>query len=58
MKVKIYINDKLYKTETVTGESYNPGFIWPQIQADKDAGLLTTFANPDGTLAIRIEKSK
>lgn len=58
MQVKIFINEKLYKTQTVTGESYNPGFVWPQIQADKEAGLLSTFIGADGKLSIRIEKSK
>ena len=43
MKVQIYINDKLYKTVTVEGETYDPNDFWPQIKADKEAGLLNSF---------------
>ena len=62
MKVKVFINDTLYKTVTLPTESYNPAFVWPQIQADKEAGLLTQFGVPpnfgpeDGKFAVRIEK--
>ena len=45
MKLKIYINDKLYKTVTLPedAETYDPSDYWPQINADKEAGLLDSF---------------
>jgi hypothetical protein len=43
MQIKIFINDKLYKTVTVEGEKYDPNSFWPQIKADKEAGLLNSF---------------
>ena len=43
MQVKIFINNKLYKTVTVEGKTYNPADYWPQMQADRDAGLLNSF---------------
>ena len=43
MQLKIYINDKLYKTVTVETETYDPNDFWPQIKADKEAGLLNSF---------------
>jgi hypothetical protein len=55
MKVKVYINNKLYKTITVEGGSYDPRFIWPEIQADRDSGLLASF-NLEQGLSIRYEK--
>jgi hypothetical protein len=64
MKIKVFINDTLYKTMTLLTESYNPSFVWPQIEADKNAGLLTQFGIPpnfkpeDGKFAVRIEKVK
>ena len=55
MQVNIFINNKLYKTVSVPGEIYNPSDFWPQIQADKESGLLSTF-NVDERLSIRYEK--
>jgi hypothetical protein len=55
MKLKIYINNKLYKTVTLENDSYDPGFIWPQIQADRDSGLLASFDLTKG-LSVRYEK--
>ena len=43
MQIKIYINDKLYKTVTVEGETYDPNDFWQQIKADREAGLLNSF---------------
>ena len=43
MDIKIYINDKLYRSVTVEGEKYNPADYWPQIERDKEAGLLNSF---------------
>ena len=45
MKLKIYINEKLYKTITLPADSetYEPSDYWPQINADKAAGLLDSF---------------
>jgi hypothetical protein len=44
MQVKIYINDKLYRTVTVEdGQKYEPNKYWAQIQADKEAGLLDNY---------------
>jgi hypothetical protein len=55
MQLKVFINDKLYKIVTVTEDTYNPNFIWPEIEADRDSGLLTTF-NLNKGLSIRYEK--
>ena len=55
MKLKIYINNKLYKTITLETDSYDPRFIWPEIQADRDSGLLASF-NLDKGLNVRYEK--
>jgi hypothetical protein len=55
MQLKVYINNKLYKTVTVQGESYDPGFIWPELQADRDSGLLVGFNLTQG-INIRYEK--
>jgi hypothetical protein len=55
MQVNIFINDKLYKTVTVPGETYSPNEFYPQIQADKEAGLLATY-NVTERLSIRYEK--
>ena len=55
MQLKVFINNKLYKTVTVPGNTYNPNFIWPEIEADRDSGLLTTF-NLNKGLSIRYEK--
>jgi hypothetical protein len=55
MKLNIFINDKLYKTVTVKGDSYNPMFIWPDIQADRDCGLLASYAITKG-INLRFEK--
>jgi hypothetical protein len=57
MEIKIYINDKLYKTVTVSGEKYDPNQFWPQIKADKDAGLLNSF-NISEQMKIEYRRSK
>jgi hypothetical protein len=57
MKFNIFINDKLYKTISVQGDTYNPMTIYPQIEADKQSGLLSTF-NVSEQLSIRVEKVK
>ena len=48
MQVEILINDKIYKTITVTGDSYQPRDYWPQINSDKANGLLSSFNVEDG----------
>jgi len=48
MKIEILINDKIYKTVTVTGESYQPRDYWTQINSDKANGLLGAFNIEDG----------
>jgi len=55
MQLNVFINNKLYKTVTVPGTTYDPGFIWPEIEADKASGLLDSFGLAQG-LAIRYEK--
>jgi hypothetical protein len=55
MQVKIYINNKLYKTVPVSGDNYNPSQFWPDIDAAKQAGELKDY-NVDNGLQIRIEK--
>ena len=55
MKLKIYINDKLYKTVKVQGDRYDPAFIWPEIEADRDSGLLNGFDLSQG-MKLRFEK--
>ena len=57
MQVKIYINDKLYKTVTVEGEKYDPNQYWGQIQADKNEGLLDTY-KVDEKFSVRFEPVK
>jgi hypothetical protein len=57
MKINIFINDKLYKTVTVQDETYNPMKLWPQIEADKQSGLLDMYNTGQG-LAIKVEKVK
>ena len=42
-QLKIYINDKLYKTVALDTAKYEPSWYWPQIKADKEAGLLNSF---------------
>lgn len=54
MQLKIYINNKLYKTVTVPGTTYNPAFIWPEIETDRDSGMLSSFNLATG-LAIKYE---
>jgi hypothetical protein len=55
MQLKVYINNKLYKTVTVQGDSYDPGFILPEFEADRDSGLLVGFNVTQG-IHIRYEK--
>lgn len=43
MQIKIFINDKLYKTVTIDGDSYEPLQFYKQLDADKEAGLLNSF---------------
>jgi hypothetical protein len=43
MQLKIYINDKLYKTVTLTDENYEPATYFKQMEVDKEAGLLNSF---------------
>ena len=57
MKINIFINNKLYKTVIVQDEDYNPMKLWPQIEADKQAGLLDTYNVSQG-LSIKVEKAK
>ena len=57
MKIAIYINDKLYKTFTVESETYDPNQFWPQIKADKEAGLLNSY-NVAETMKIEYRKTK
>jgi hypothetical protein len=57
MQVKIFINDKLYKTVTVEGKTYDPASYWPQMQADKDAGLLNSF-NIQEKMAVSFQPVK
>jgi len=55
MQLKVYINNKLYKTVNIEGDSYNPAFIWPEIEADRDSGMLMSYDLGKG-LAIRYER--
>ena len=57
MKIAIYINDKLYKTIPVEGDKYDPNQFWPQIKADKEAGLLNSY-NVAETMKIEYRKVK
>jgi Fe2+ or Zn2+ uptake regulation protein len=57
MKINIFINDKLYKTINVQGDNYNPSSIYPQIEADKQSGLLHSF-NIGEQMSIKVEKVK
>ena len=57
MQVKIYINDILYRTVTVEGDSYNPNQYWDQINQDKAAGLLDSYGI-DNKFGVRFEPVK
>jgi len=48
MQLKIYINDKIWKTVTLDTETYNPNDYWRQLAADKEAGLLNSFNVAEG----------
>ena len=54
MQLKIYINDKLYKTVPLATPKYEPGQYWAQIFADREAGLLNSF-NVAETMSVRYE---
>jgi hypothetical protein len=54
MQIKIFINEKLWKTVTVEGTKYQPNQFNAQIQAEKDAGLLSSY-NVQEKMAIRYE---
>ena len=54
MKVKIYIQDQIYKTVDVAGDSYNLGDILSLIEIDKKQGLLERF-DQTKSLAVRVE---
>jgi hypothetical protein len=55
MKLKVYLNNKLYKTYTLPGDAYDPGMIWTEIQIDRDSGLLTSYDLSKG-INVRYEK--
>jgi len=55
MQVNIFINNKLFKTVTVEGDSYSPSKFWPEINAAKEAGELSEY-NVENGLQIRVEK--
>jgi len=54
MQVNIYIQDQLYKTVDVAGDSYNLGEIMSLVEIDKSQGLLSRFDESKG-LGIRVE---
>jgi len=55
MQLNVYINEQLYKSITIDGDTYQPGFIYPRIEADKASGLLNAFDLSKG-LSVRYEK--
>ena len=58
MQVKIYINDKLYRTVTVEDEEkYSPNDYWAQIEADKNSGVLDSY-NIENKFGVRFEPVK
>ena len=54
-QLKIFINDKLYKTVTLDNDKYEPAWYWPQIKADKEAGLLNSF-NIEEAMKVEFRK--
>lgn len=54
-QLKIFINDKLYKTVTLDNDKYEPAWYWPQIKADKEAGLLNSF-NVEEAMKVEFRK--
>jgi hypothetical protein len=56
MQIKIFINDKLYKTVTVNDDKYEPAFFFKQINLDKEAGLLNSFNIAQG-MKVEFRKS-
>ena len=57
MQVKIFINEKLYKTVTVEGTQYDPNKYWGQILEDKESGALASY-NVDQQLSVKFEPVK
>ena len=55
MLLRIYINDRLYKTITINDTKYDPKAIYDEIMIDKQSGLLSSFQLEKG-MAIRYEK--
>jgi hypothetical protein len=43
MQLKIYINDKIWKTVTLDGETYEPNDFWPILNQEKEQGLLDSY---------------
>jgi hypothetical protein len=54
MQVNIYIQDQLYKTVDIDGDSYNLGEMMSLVEVDKNQGLLERF-DQSKSLAIRVE---
>lgn len=55
MQLKIYINDKIWKTVTLETETYEPNDFWPLIQAEKEQGLLDDF-NLESGMKVEFRK--
>jgi hypothetical protein len=55
MKLEIYINDKLWKSVTIDGDSYQPNEYWAQINLEKSQGMLSSF-NIDEVMKIEFRK--
>ena len=48
MQIQILINEIIYKTITIEGDTYQPGDYWAQITSDKANGLLRSFNIENG----------
>ena len=55
MQLKIYINDKIWKTVTLETETYEPNDFWPLIQVEKEQGLLADF-NLESGMKVEFRK--
>jgi hypothetical protein len=55
MQLKIYINEKIWKTVTLETETYEPNDYWPVIAAEKEQGLLADF-NLDSGMKVEFRR--
>ena len=55
MQLEIYINEKLWKSDTLESESYEPAEYWLQINHEQKQGLLSSY-NLEQGLKVEFRK--